>query len=69
MEPKSDEQLRADGEVIIFWQMTTEDYAELRKNEGCESLANITAVKKDTGWMRKSIEFLGVKEENLYINH
>ena len=69
MEPKSDDQMRADGEKIIFWLITTEDYAELRKNDGCESLANITAVQKDTAWMKKSIEFLGVSEDNLYIDH
>ena len=52
--------MRADGEKIIFWLVTTEDYAELRENEGCGSLANITAVQKDTACMKKSIEFLGV---------
>ena len=61
--------MRADGEKIIFWLITTEDYAELRKNDGCKSLANITAVQKDTAWMKKSIEFLGVSEDNLYIDH
>ena len=52
----------------IFWLISEDEYSKLRKINGCEDLTDLPATIPDNKHALKMADYLGIPEDNRYLN-